>query len=420
MTCTYGATGAEQSFTVPTGVTSVQVSAIGAAGAPSYGGAAAGRGATVTGTLNGLVGGQQLYVEVGGIPANTTACYPKARCVGGFNGGATSRYGGGGGGASDIRTVSGTATTGSLQSRLIVAGGGGGGGIPGAGCDDAGTPGGDAGGPGGTSSCSGVGTSTGGRQGSATAGAGGTPSGQAGTLGAGGNGGGNTGGGGGGGLYGGGGGGGLVFAVGSGTNTAGGGGGGGSSLVPAGGSQGLTASPASVTITYSVAPADTTPPTSTVTSGPGSANGLPVVTITGTATFKTTAGAPMGTITGTCYTTRGLALTFNATDTGSGVASLTYAATGAQTIPATTTPTLPATVTVTARGTTTVTYSAKDKAGNAETPHSQTVWVAPNGAPFACTAPATTFTPPGHGSVTIAGTATVFGRSVPFNQTITY
>ncbi|GAA3104734.1 hypothetical protein GCM10010464_79910 [Pseudonocardia yunnanensis] len=280
VTCTYSFTGAEQSFTVPSGTSSVQVSAVGAAGAPSYGGASGGRGARITGTLTGLTAGQVLYVEVGGTPTNTASCYPLAACIGGFNGGGTSRFGGGGGGASDVRTVA-RAQPNSLASRLIVAGAGGGGGIPGIPpCDltFAGTPGGDAGASGGTNSCPGVGTSTGGGPGTQVAGGtAGSPSDNAGALGAGGDGGGNLGGGGGGGLFGGGGGGSIIFS--GGANTAGGGGGGGSSLVPSGGTASLTTAPASVTITYTA-----TTSTTTLAAAPNPAAVGQPVTLTATVT----------------------------------------------------------------------------------------------------------------------------------------
>ncbi|MGH3238656.1 MAG: hypothetical protein ACRDOH_36450, partial [Streptosporangiaceae bacterium] len=122
VTCTFTFTGAEQTFTVPSGITAVQVTAIGAAGAPGLTGAAAappgGRGAQVTGTIAGLSTGQMLYVEVGGAPTSTSAgCYPGVACLGGFNGGGLSHFGGGGGGASDVRT-SPRAAAGSLASRL--------------------------------------------------------------------------------------------------------------------------------------------------------------------------------------------------------------------------------------------------------------------------------------------------------------
>lgn len=49
VTCTFGYTGAEQTFTVPAGVTSVQVTAIGAGGSANFNGEPGGEGARVTG-----------------------------------------------------------------------------------------------------------------------------------------------------------------------------------------------------------------------------------------------------------------------------------------------------------------------------------------------------------------------------------
>ena len=216
-------TGGEQSYTVPAGVSSLSVTAIGApGGGPLSGGLAAGRGAVVSGVVN-VAPGQVLYVEVGGSGGSP---------AGGFNGGGDSGtrnglsvYGGGGG--SDVRTLPMSAGAISSNSRLIVAAGGGGSGYPAARGGDAGAAGGSA-----------PNSSVGGGAGTQTAGgAGGCDAvqmgcGMNGSLGVGGTGGSSgdgaqtrEGAGGGGGLYGGGGGGGVQ---GGGV----GGGGGGSSLVP--------------------------------------------------------------------------------------------------------------------------------------------------------------------------------------------
>lgn len=73
VTCVYASTGAEDTFVVPAGVTTVQVAAVGAAGGANgfHPETPSGRGARVTGTLTGLSDGQTLYVAVGG--AATTA-----------------------------------------------------------------------------------------------------------------------------------------------------------------------------------------------------------------------------------------------------------------------------------------------------------------------------------------------------------
>ena len=247
---TFVFTGAEQTYTVPAGVTSLQVVAVGAPGgagfsnaAPGVGGAGA-DGATATATL-AVTPGEGLYVEVGGAGGTADG-------TGGFNGGgAGSSLGGGGGGASDVRTVScgspcaisGTAT---LASRLVVAAGGGGGGGAfdiGAGGAGGGTTASSAGLPGADGQSVGLLCPGGGGSGatSAAGGTGGTlfnglgcdmgtgSAGTAGTLGQGGAAGfgSDSGGGGGGGYYGGGGGAG-------GAPGGGGGGGGGSSFDPSG------------------------------------------------------------------------------------------------------------------------------------------------------------------------------------------
>ncbi len=265
-------TGAEQTFEVPSGVSSVAISAIGAAGgtgqnSTSTGGAGS-EGRTVTGAAT-VAPGETLYVEVGEIGGNGAS-----GGTGGFNGGgAGSSYhsisGGGGGGSSDVRTVScgGSCGGGStLASRLVVAGGGGGGGGSSNGCTGNGGAGGNAGAAGTAgatvtgcgSVTAGGGGGAGGPGGGGTAGALGTggccgTAASAGTSGTGGAGGNIVGGGGGGGYYGGGGGGAGTDEIGP--TSGGGGGGGGSSLD--GSDNGATASAASVTITYtySVAPA---------------------------------------------------------------------------------------------------------------------------------------------------------------------
>ena len=245
-------TGAQQTWLVPAGVTSVTVTAIGAAGQSTNGGINTGGLAASVFSTFGVLPGQTLYVEVGGAGSGA---------VGGFNGGGNGGVtGGGGGGASDVRTIS-RANPGTLTSRLVVAGGGGGAGTDGS-ClaggggnggsqAAAGDTGGDctvalSGGGGG-----GAGASPGGTAGGAGAGAG-SSAGTAGSLGQGGaggngNGAGSDGGGGGGGVFGGGGGGGGGDD-GGGNIGAGGGGGGGDSM---GISFGSTASAASVTISYS-------------------------------------------------------------------------------------------------------------------------------------------------------------------------
>ncbi len=233
---------------MPNGVTSLNVTAVGAPGSvgsdTSFGGngSAGGKGAVVTAPVS-VTPGENLFVEVGGVGKKDGSAA--------FNGGGRGSLGsGGGGGATDVRTASrnGDAAA-SRASRILVAGGGGGGanisgnlGTPGTG-GAAGTAGGDgnsgvgdpAGGLGGSPGTAGApGAGGGGGAGSCCGGNGGG----AGVLSAGGDADGNisgAGGGGGGGRFGGGAGG-TGGRSGGGQNAPGGGGGGGSNLVPGGGS----------------------------------------------------------------------------------------------------------------------------------------------------------------------------------------
>ena len=139
---TFSFTGSSQSWTVPTGITSLSFDVRGARGGNSNattsiatgcsGGGAniGGLGGKVTGTLN-VTGGSTLYFYVGGKGADAVG----QATSGGFNGGggvglytnaslpvnSSGCFPGAGGGASDIRTSLGT-----LSSRLVVAGAGGG------------------------------------------------------------------------------------------------------------------------------------------------------------------------------------------------------------------------------------------------------------------------------------------------------
>ncbi len=201
----FTATG-EHAITVPAGVSSLRVDAIGGRGfGPN------GTGAEVTADI-AVTPGETLYAEVGGDGAGPNDAQGPG--AGGWNGGgsAASEYlGGGGGGASDVRICSRTdAGCDTLASRVVVAAGGGGFGGRSAG-GNAGTPNGQdgqliagaaSGGGGATQTTAGTGGIGGGRN---------TIPGNDGSLGVGGDGGptsiyGAAGGGGGGGYYGGGGG----------------------------------------------------------------------------------------------------------------------------------------------------------------------------------------------------------------------
>ncbi|RAK70337.1 glycine-rich protein [Hymenobacter edaphi] len=115
---TFNYTGGTQTWTVPAGVTSLQVDMAGAQGryfVPRCGNCAApGLGGRVQATL-AVQPGQVLTIEVGGAVVNGSGWL-----AGGYNGGGSGSYPGGG--ATDIR-IGGTA----LTNRVLVAGGGGGG-----------------------------------------------------------------------------------------------------------------------------------------------------------------------------------------------------------------------------------------------------------------------------------------------------
>ena len=114
---TFTSTGGEQTFTVPSGITSVHVVAVGARGGTG------GFGAMVTGDLT-VTPGAVLYLEVGqnGVP-NASGTHA-------FNGGGSSGNASGGGGATDLRGCSlanpGCVPTGNpaTDPRRLVAGGG--------------------------------------------------------------------------------------------------------------------------------------------------------------------------------------------------------------------------------------------------------------------------------------------------------
>ena len=232
-TATYMVPGSSL-FVVPAGVTSITVTATGAAGGSLSASAIGGRGATVTATVP-VTPGEQLVVGVG---AAGSSAGPGG-IGGGGSGGVGAFNGAGGGGASSV-----SASSFPASGLLVVAGGGGGTG--------AGAAGGDAGSVGGGAGGGGAGTSYGGGAGGVESG---FNSGGPGSFGFGGQGGlgGSAGGGGGGGYYGGGG----------GAGSAGGGGGGSSFVTQAGtGVSGptLTGESAGVSITYAA-------PTVTVSPG---------------------------------------------------------------------------------------------------------------------------------------------------------
>jgi hypothetical protein len=120
VTCTYSS--GDNAFTVPSGVSTVHVVAVGGQGGSVFEGGPGGFGAQVTGDL-AVTPGSTLYAVVGG-----NATYDSRGAVTGANGGGRGGapcqfmiYSAGGGGESDVRAVDGDLTT-----RLLVAAGGGG------------------------------------------------------------------------------------------------------------------------------------------------------------------------------------------------------------------------------------------------------------------------------------------------------
>ncbi len=122
-TTAFAFTGNNQTYTVPAGITSVQVVATGASGGayPSLTNYALG--ARVQATVT-VIPGEVLTVVVGGSGGDATF---GGLGTGGFNGGGGGAAAGGGGGATDLRRA-GASTGDYLTSRnaLVVAGGGGG------------------------------------------------------------------------------------------------------------------------------------------------------------------------------------------------------------------------------------------------------------------------------------------------------
>ncbi len=272
MTRTFAPVAAAQTFDVPAGVTSLEVTAVGARG--GFGGASpGGYGARVTGTV-AVTPGQRLWIMVGGNGNSARMYLPPAGWNGGAPSGGTSQHydAGEGGGASDVRRCAPGAPTEECGAddplgRLLIAGGGGGAGGNAMSPYDANGAGGNAGAAGATASDTARGPAGGGGAGGSAAGGaagssgGGDAPAAAGTLGRGGggatgyDGGQHPGGGGGGGRYGGGGGGSVGYYA--------GGGGGGSSLVPAGGTESTDATGSGqITLSWEVgAPATIDRPT---------------------------------------------------------------------------------------------------------------------------------------------------------------
>jgi hypothetical protein len=124
---TFNYTGAVQTWNVPSGVTSITITAYGGAGGLGYSftpQSTRPKGGKVTATLS-VTTGTTYYIYVGGQGGDATdgTSTTDGDGAGGFNGGANGGggdAGGGGGGATDFRTSS------ALSDRILVAGGAGG------------------------------------------------------------------------------------------------------------------------------------------------------------------------------------------------------------------------------------------------------------------------------------------------------
>ncbi len=125
----YNYTGAAQTYVVPAGVHTLNITAAGSEGGPAHNGFDPAKGGISTSLVN-VQPGTTLQVYVGG-PGREADTFETAR--GGFNGGGTGQSGTSGGGGSDVRI----GTSSSLDTRIVVAGGGAGspfsGGVGGAG-----------------------------------------------------------------------------------------------------------------------------------------------------------------------------------------------------------------------------------------------------------------------------------------------
>jgi hypothetical protein len=131
----YNYTGAAQTYAVPSGVHTVNITAAGSEGGPANNGFSAAKGGLSSAQIR-VQPGQTLYIYVGG-PGRAPETLNSAR--GGFNGGGTGQGGTSGGGGSDVRTSS------IIDNRILVAGGGAGspfsGGVGGAGGGETGQKG---------------------------------------------------------------------------------------------------------------------------------------------------------------------------------------------------------------------------------------------------------------------------------------
>lgn len=130
--CVYGYTGTEVTWTVPAGVKSLHIGAVGGTGGENgdldgFGG----YGGTIVANV-AVTGGKTLYIDVGGNGSDTGAGGLSGSSVSGGAAGLHYSSGGGGGGASAVQSCSANVPScvsryhSTTDPRLVIAGGGGG------------------------------------------------------------------------------------------------------------------------------------------------------------------------------------------------------------------------------------------------------------------------------------------------------
>ena len=168
--------------------------------------------------------------------------------------------------------------------------------------------------------------------------------------------------------------------------------------------------------------ADTTPPVTTLTFGPGPRNPkLPPASIVASGSLVSTNGTLSFSV--SCFDTPGLVANFSATDDLSGVQQINYtlapvsSKTGGQTGSGAFVSNSGSLALGTV-GLTNLTYYSTDRAGNSESPHTELISVGPL---FSCGStliPKTSI--PAHAKVSISGTLTINGKTTPFSISYTY
>jgi len=178
---------------------------------------------------------------------------------------------------------------------------------------------------------------------------------------------------------------------------------------------------ASAPVTLTLA-ADTTPPVTTLTFGPGPRNPkLPPASLVASGSLVSTNGTLSFSV--SCFDTPGLVANFSATDDLSGVQQINYTLapvsskiggqTGSGAFVSNSGSLVLGTV-----GLTNLTYYSTDRAGNSESPHTELISVGPL---FSCgSTPIPKTSIPAHAKVTISGTLTINGKTTPFSISYTY